>query len=414
MDIGNVKYWKHPSKTKFVFIENDSFQLISVDIWVKAGKSFERCREDGLAHFLEHMIFKGNNLLSQGEFDLRIETLGGLSNASTGYDDVHYYIEIPKKNFKEAISLLFNLVFLPKFDYEQFNLEKSVITEEILQFKDQPEERVFNYFLSRIWLNHFYGKSILGSEENIEKLSVKDIENFHNRLYKGSNICVAIAGDLPKNYLEILKNQQIYFSKNESLSPKTIRKKDFSINSTKEIVLFEKIEFSRIYMGWQLPSSKNQRLILGFEILASILTDGRSSVLTKLLKEKNYLVESVYSDVSLGEFGSLFLIEASCLNENILEVEKIINNVIKNLINCEKINNNDLKKAIRIVKSSYIFNLETVSQLTSYFGNHLLWGRQNPHEELERSFEYWSNSNNFKNLIKFLAKEKYTLIAKRK
>ena len=92
MNVGDVIYHTHSSKTRCVFVDNKELPLISIDIWCKAGSSFEDVDKNGTAHFLEHMIFKGSNKIMPGEFDHKIESLGGLSNASTGYDDVHYHV----------------------------------------------------------------------------------------------------------------------------------------------------------------------------------------------------------------------------------------------------------------------------------------------------------------------------------
>jgi len=88
-----------------------------------------------------------------GEFDLKIESLGGLSNASTGYDDVHYHVLVPPNNFKESLALLTNIVVSPDLNPDEFIKEKGVVNDEIKQQNDQPEERLFNYFLKRVWLS---------------------------------------------------------------------------------------------------------------------------------------------------------------------------------------------------------------------------------------------------------------------
>ena len=87
--------------------------------------------------------------LLPGEFDYRIESFGGSSNASTGYDDSHYYVLIPPDNFRESLSLLTNLVLLPKIDRNEFEKEKLVVIEEIKQQNDQPDELLFNLFLKK-------------------------------------------------------------------------------------------------------------------------------------------------------------------------------------------------------------------------------------------------------------------------
>ncbi len=413
MDLGKINYWKHPSKTNCVFVDKRELSLISIDIWCKAGMIFEERNKDGTAHFLEHMLFKGNKLLNSGDFDLRIESLGGSSNASTGYDDVHYYVEIPPNSFGEALILLKDLVFSPDFDNNEFNLEKKVIIEEILQNHDHKDERIFNYFLSRVWLESKYGKSILGKEENIENLKLIDLKNFHTKQYLPKNSCIAIAGKLPNDYLEILNNCKIknternFDNREESLNIYN------SIRKGKEIIFIKDIEFSRILIAWLIPNNREQKYILGFEILSSILSEGRNSILNRILKEDKQLVESVDSGLHAGELGSLFIVEATCKIENIERVEILINNLIENLL---KTNNfiNKIKKAIRIVKSNYLFNLETASQISYFFGSNLLWGRINPQHNLFKNLMYWENPENFKEIFTFLSKNKFTLIAQNK
>ena len=411
MDIKNVKYWKHSSKTRFVLVEDKNSPLISIDIWCKAGISFEREGKEGVAHFLEHMIFKGSNKLKPGEFDYRIESLGGTSNASTGYDDAHYYVLIPPDKFKESISLLTNLVLNPEININEFELEKSVVLEEIKQQNDQPEEVLYNYFLKRVWQNHFYGKQILGREEDINKIRIDDLIKFHEERYLNDNICISLAGNLPENTIKILEDSQI--------SPPNIsaykNQQNLNFNNTirtgREKLFVKRLELSRLIMAWQVPSSKDHKSIIGLELLASLLVDGRNSLLGRPLKEEQSLVESIYVDLNVGEFGSLMILEACCLNKNLDLVEEAINKLLKNLVNFENYSIDELDKAQKIVKSNYFYNLETASQQSSFFGSQLLWGRKYPIKNLEKNLKFWNNKKNFKYIINFLAHKKYTLLA---
>ena len=413
MDLANVKYWQHKSKTNCVFVEESDSPLISIDFWCKAGISFEEKNKVGLAHFLEHMIFKGSKLLEPGEFDLRIETLGGFSNASTGYDDVHYYVDIPTSNLEEALSLLTNLVLFPNLKDKEFELEKRVVIEEILQSQDQKDELIFNSLLKSIWLDHPYSKSILGEEENINELKLADLKNFHNNFYVPQNSCIAVAGKLPKNYLEIFKNCKLGENRENLINSKQIFVKNKFIRKGKEVAFFKDIEFSRIFIVWQISNSKDQKNILGYEIISSILTDGRNSLLNRSLKEDKQYVESIHSGIQLGEFGSLFIIEATLKKENLKKVENMINNLLEKLLTNSDLKNR-INKSIRIVKSNYFFNLETSSQLSYYYGNHLLWGRINPQIELIKNFKYWESTENLKKLMKFFLQDKFTFIAHKK
>jgi len=383
MNVGDVNYYTHSSKTKCVFVDNKELPLISIDIWCKAGSSFEEVDKNGTAHFLEHMIFKGSNKIMPGEFDYKIESLGGLSNASTGYDDVHYHVLVPPTNFKESLALLTNIVVSPSFNPNEFIKEKGVVIDEIKQQNDQPEERLFNYFLKRVWLSPNYANSILGTEHSIKNLEINDIVKFHSKHYTTEKICIAIAGNLSDKIHKIFEKSDLSGIKE---SPNFINQKNtpsLKIRNGRESVKYDNLEFSRIFMAWFIPNLNDQKNIIGLEILASILSVGRNSRLVKILKEDSNLVESVYVDVNAGELGGLFIIEASCESKDIDLVEKQINKTIDEISNCKVLALDEIKKAINIVKSNYIFNLETSTQLSSFFGNDLLWGRKSSVNNIE-------------------------------
>lgn len=411
MKVGDVNYYTHSSKTRCVFVDNKELPLISIDIWCKAGSSFEDVDKNGTAHFLEHMIFKGSNKIMPGEFDHKIESLGGLSNASTGYDDVHYHVLVPPNNFKESLALLTNIVVAPDFNPDEFIKEKGVVIDEIKQQNDQPEERLFNYFLKRVWLSPNYANSILGTEHSIKNLEINDLVKFHSKHYTTEKICIAIAGNLSEEIYKIFEKSDLSGIKESPNLINLKNKPSLKIRNGRESVKFDNLEFSRIFMAWFIPNLNDQKNIIGLEILASILSVGRNSRLVKILKEDSNLVESVYVDVNAGELGGLFIIEASCDSKDIDLVEKQINKTIDEISNCEALALDEIKKAINIVKSNYIFNLETSTQLSSFFGNELLWGRKSSINNLESHLKYWSDLDNFKEITEYIRGEKFTLVA---
>ncbi len=411
MNVGDVIYYTHSSKTRCVFVDNKELPLISIDIWCKAGSSFEDVDKNGTAHFLEHMIFKGSNKIMPGEFDHKIESLGGLSNASTGYDDVHYHVLVPPSNFKESLALLTNIVIAPDFNPDEFIKEKGVVIDEIKQQNDQPEERLFNYFLKRVWLNPNYANSILGTEHSIKNLEINDLVKFHSKHYTTEKICIAIAGNISEEIYKIFEKSDLSGIKESPNLINLKNKPSLKIRNGRESVKFDNLEFSRIFMAWFIPNLNDQKNIIGLEILASILSVGRNSRLVKILKEDTNLVESVYVDVNAGELGGLFIIEASCESKDIDLVEKQINKTIDEFSNCKAWALDEIKKAINIVKSNYIFNLETSTQLSSFFGNELLWGRKSSINNLESHLKYWSDLDNFKEITEYIREEKFTLIA---
>ncbi len=417
MNVGDVHYYTHSSKTKCVFVDNKELPLISIDIWCKAGSSFEEVDKNGTAHFLEHMIFKGSNKIMPGEFDYKIESLGGLSNASTGYDDVHYHVLVPPNNFRESLALLTNIIVSPNFNPDEFIKEKGVVIDEIKQQNDQPEESLFNYFLKRVWLSPIYANSILGTEQSIKNLEINDLEKFHSKHYTTEKICIAIAGHLSEEIYKIFEesdlseiNKNLNYKDSNLINIKK-NKPSVKIRHGRELIKFDNLEFSRIFMAWFIPNLNDQKNIIGLEILASILSVGRNSRLVKFLKEDSNLVESVYVDVNAGELGGLFILEASCESKDIFLVEKKINEIIDDVLNYKALTLEEINKSVNIVKSNYIFNLETSTQLSSFFGNELLWGRKSSINNLESHLKYWNDLDNFKEIIKYLGGDKFTLVA---
>ena len=413
MNPGEIKYWSNSSEIKFVYVDNNQLPLTCIDIWCKAGSSFEEKGKDGSAHFLEHMIFKGSKKSKPGEFDNKIESLGGSSNAATGHDDVHYYVVIPPSNFEESLYLLIDLVFNATISSKEFYKEKKVVLEEIKQQNDDPDEKLFNYFLQRIWKDNSYGKSILGNEENIRSLKTTDLNNFYENNYNSKTICIALAGDLPKNILEIIEKIRIPNINNKFIQhPKNIQ--SFKNRTGREEIIQDNLQLSRIFMAWPISNFKSQRVILGFEVLASILCEGKSSRFVSVMKEERNLVESIHLDVYAGEFGGLLVIEAVCNRKNIKKVENEMNKLINNLIETKDLSEKEINKGLNIVKSNYYFNLETSSEITSFLGNQLLWGRENPLKDLSLNLNYWSKKQNFNEVINNLLIDKYTLIVKNK
>ena len=417
MNVGEINYYTHSSKTRCAFVDNKDLPLISIDIWVKAGSAFEDVDKNGTAHFLEHMIFKGSNKIMPGEFDHKIESLGGLSNASTGYDDAHYHVLIPPDNFRESLALLTNIVVSPSFNIHEFEKEKGVVIDEIKQQNDQPDEKLYNHFLNRVWKSFNYSRSILGTEKSIKILGISDLENFHRKHYVKENICIAIAGNLSSDIYRIFKENELSGLNKKTnygerqLSSFKKKHQNSIIRIGREEVKFHNLELSRIFMAWGIPSLNDQKNIIGLEILSAILSVGRNSRLVRILKEEKDLVESVYVDINAGELGGILIIEACCENKNLKTVEKQINRIIEEISNYENLTSDELNKATNIVKTNYIFNLETSTQLSSFFGNELLWGRKNSIYKIESYLEYWNNVYNFKEIIQFITKEKFTLLA---
>ncbi len=387
--------------------------LTCIDLWCKGGSSFEDKGEEGLAHFLEHMIFKGSSKLKEGEFDKKIEALGGSSNAATGFDDVHYYVLVPANHVSTAIDLLLNLALNPSLKKNPYLLEREVVLEEIAQHKDQPEENIFQSLLGHCWLDHPYGRPILGLEETLKASNPEDMKAFHNRQYQPQNLSLGIAGHIPKNIESLLNKSDL--TKIKELNNKNtlnLTSSKLTFSAGREEIEVSRLESARITMAWSLAPAKNQSMIIGAEIATSLLAEGRSSRLVKHLRENLQIVEAIDMDITALEQGGLFLLEASCLEEDLTKVESEINFILRTSLEKEP-TKKEIERAKELVTNSLCFGLELTTQIAGIIASQSLWKRHQPLLEPLTHIKYWGSSNIQKEIFTQLQPEKsFTLIAR--
>ncbi|WP_269623068.1 M16 family metallopeptidase [Prochlorococcus marinus] len=387
--------------------------LTCLDLWCKAGSFYEKEGEEGLAHFLEHMVFKGSSKLKEGEFDKQIEALGGSSNAATGFDDVHYYVLVPPENVITAIDLLTNLVLNPALDKTAYSLERQVVLEEIAQHKDQPEEQVFQCLLKNCWGSHAYGRSILGLEKTLLASSPNEMSEFHKRQYQTSNMAISIAGVIPENILEILEKSDLTrINYHSILNPLENKISNLIFKTGRKEIEIPRLESVRLTIAWPLSPAKDQMMIMGADIVTSLLAEGRNSIFIKRLREELQIVESIYMDITALEQGGLYILEVCCLEENINAVESEIQLILRNYL-CNEVTSKELMRAKKLVTNSLCFSLELPSQIAAIAGSQVLWNR---HQQLLEPLKYidsW-NANNIKDLIfkQLQLENSFTLISR--
>ncbi len=407
-----VNHWSLSNGATCVVTEMDNSSLTCIDFWCRAGSFYERAEEEGMAHFLEHMIFKGSKNLLEGEFDLKIESLGGSSNAATGLDDVHYHILIPPNKIKEAISLLLELISSPSINKDAFEIEKEVVLEEIAQSNDQPEEVIFTKLLENCWPNHRYGRPILGNKENLHKMTPMEMKLFHKDQYLGKNCTLSIAGEVPEGIRSIINNSELNSlgtatqEKDSNITP--IFKKGYKKES------IPRLESGRILKAWELAPAKEQLLILGAEIATTILSEGRTSHMVKRLREELQIVESIEMDLHILERGGLVLLEVCCPTENIRKVENEINKILLQSIQ-HVMSEIDLERAKQLVTNNIYYGIELSTQIAATIGAQALWGRHQPLLEPIQNIPYWTPNRLYKSIFPLLHPENcFTLISEPK
>ncbi len=409
-----LNYWTLKNGTHCVTADMPDTALTCIDFWCKAGSSFEKAGEEGLAHFLEHMIFKGSDCLREGEFDLEIEALGGSSNAATGFDDVHFHVLIPPKVLSPAIELLLNLVLSPAIRPDAFSMEREVVLEEIAQYQDQPDEQVFKQLLETCWgAKHSYGRPILGGVKSLKASSPERMKAFHKRLYQSDNCCLAIAGHIPPTIKETIANSLLSKVKRISQEeiPEPIRQNLFFQKGRKEIKV-KRLESARLLMAWPIPPARNQLMIMGADLATSLLSEGRRSRLVEHLRETLQIVESIEMDAIVLEEGGLIVLEACCLEEQLERVENEIKKIL--LESSESVPQiHEVERAKHLVRNGLCFSLESASHVAGLAGAQALWDRRQPLLAPLKNIDYWTGEKLKAEIFNLIKPElSCTLIAK--
>jgi predicted Zn-dependent peptidase len=304
--------------------------VVCLDLWCRAGSACETEAESGLAHFLEHMVFKGSEQLEAGEFDLKVEALGGNSNAATGFDDVHYHVLIPPQAAPEALELLLDLVLQPRLDGDDFAMERQVVLEELAQSEDQPEEVAFQELLRQACGNHAYGLPILGKREALEAHTPEAMAAFHRRHYRADRCCLSVAGPLAGLELETRLNHSSLAALSRAEQPVAVPA--LQLQPGRDRLELARLEAARLLMAWQLPGAADQDSVMGGDLLTTLLAEGRRSRLVEQLRERLRLVESIDLDLNVLESGCLVLLEAVCEPEQLQAVEEQVRQVLLELI----------------------------------------------------------------------------------
>ena len=385
--------------------------LTCLDFWCRAGSSFEQPQEEGLAHFLEHMVFKGSKRLGAGDFDLKVEALGGSSNAATGFDDVHFHVLVPPEGALEALELLLDLVLEPALRLDAYAMERDVVLEEIAQYRDQPDEQVVQHLLAASCSNHPYGRPILGWEESLLASTPESMAAFHRRRYRGNNCCLVVAGAIPDGLEDAISASrlvQLPGLKGDGVHDDLPR---LTFQPGRSHLQVERLEAARLLMAWPTAAADDQHQVMGMDLATTLLAEGRRSRLVARLREELQIVESIDMDLTTLEQGSLVMLEACCPPDQINRVEKEIRAVLEECA-ASPVHDWEMERGRQLVGNGLRFSLEAPGSMAAMTGPQALWrSAQDPLEPLN-DLDRWTAGDLQNAMFNQLQPDQaYTLVA---
>ncbi len=353
----------------FIHQEIPTTPVVAADIWLDAGSTQEPKSGFGMAHFLEHMIFKGTASLAPGVFDRNIENRGGVSNAATSYDYVHYSLTTASSYLEETLPQLAEMLLNAAIPDDEFVRERDVILEEIRQASDDPDWIGYQHLISSIYQQHPYGRSILGTESELMEHSPSSMRCFHRTYYQPENMTVVIVGGIEQaQALELAKKTFGNFAQNCcKCPPREETTKPFIAGIRRQEIALPRIEQARLMMAWTAPGVEKFTTGYGLDLLSVLLAEGRTSRLVRDLREEQQLVQGICSSFSLQKESSLFTIHAWLEPENIERVESLIRLHLQDIIT-NGVSEQELARCQRLLCNDYAFSTETPNQIAGLYG----------------------------------------------
>ncbi|MBT3642543.1 insulinase family protein [archaeon] len=284
-----------------VLFEKRDVPVTTVMLAAKFGSAYESEEEKGMAHFMEHLCFKGTKKRTTQEIAEEVERLGGDLNAFTHEEVTAYHVRLPSEHLETAMDVIFDIYFNAQFPEEEVSKECQVICEEIKMYKDNPRHYVLDSIKKSLYEAPF-GLNIAGSESNVRAMSRDMLFSKHQKVYVPKNSVLVVVGNNDFEDVVRFAEELTPETSGESLEvPKIILKKNVSSESRKGIVQ------TNLALGFHFPF-QNERGEYAAEVFSSILGNGMSSKLFKEVREKRGLVYGVKSEQDVGKhYGYLVI-----------------------------------------------------------------------------------------------------------
>lgn len=342
--------------------------VVVVDVWIDAGAIAEPDEWTGMAHFLEHMIFKGTRDIPPGLFDYLIENRGGMTNAATSHDYAHFYLTTRVDRIGDTLPLLAEILLRAEIADEEFYREKDVVLEELRSCYDDPDWIVYQTLLETVYRAHPYGRSILGDEASLARLTPNQMRCFHRAHYRPEKMTVAIVGGIDRQQaLSLIESAFGEFPAPGECPGANVEAEPPPIEIRRSRLYLPDLEHSRLLAGWIGPGIDRLEDAFGLDVLSVILAGGRCSRLVRHLREELRIVLDIESNFSLQRDSSLFTIGARLSSSRVSEVEAIVREHITDLQH-RPVTDEELHRAKRLLCHDYIFTTETPGQLAGLYG----------------------------------------------
>ncbi len=363
-----------PNGIRVVSEQITTVRSVSCGVWINVGSRDENEANNGVSHFLEHMVFKGTRRYTGRQIARSLESVGGYLNAFTTKEHTCFYARILDADLRKAIDVISDLVQHPEFDEKEIEKEKLVILEELKNIEDDPDDLIHDYLDHNVYRNHPLGFPIIGQAENIRKFRKGDLIDYRGRHYVPSRMVVAAAGNL--SHERLVELVAAYFPSNGRASGRHKRLRGPQHRRPATQVIEKSISQAHVCLG-TLGYGVKSRQRYPLLVLNTLLGEGMSSRLFQNIRERYGFAYSVYSFANLfsdtGNFGVYIGTDTAHIDDSI----ELIHRELGKLRN-KSVSGSELRRTKAQLKGVMMLGLESMSnrmmRLGSgeiYFGGYL-------------------------------------------
>ncbi len=362
---------RHPAPFRRAVLENGltllvkptpALPIVAVDVWVGVGAAHEPEGLEGIAHFLEHMFFKGTSRYPVGEMDGLVKEMGGYNNAATSLENTHYFIVAPSRHFELALTLLADHMQDLTLPQDELDREREVVKEEINRKEDSPGGKLYSLLSETALAGTPYGHSVLGTRESLDRIGRAELEAHWRRHYTAANTVLAVAGDVEPE--AVLRAAWRAFADYPTGQRSALPRFDPPVPRPER--LSERKDVNQTYLALAAPTPGREEVAsyYALELASLVLGEGPTSLLSRRLERELNLVTGVsawsYDLPGAGLLG----IDAVCDPEHeervIEEIGAVLDRAVTGVLTTGAV-----ERAKRILNSDFAFDNETSAAVTS-------------------------------------------------
>lgn len=362
-----IRFKQLDNGVRLIVKEMSGLMSVSMGVIVGTGSSVESAAEDGISHFIEHMMFKGTEKRTAFQISDRMDAIGAQVNAFTSKDITCYYAKSTSNHAAEAFEVLADLFLNSTFPDEEMEREKGVVIEEISMNEDTPDDLCLDLLSKAFFGEENYGRNILGPKSNVKGFTRENIADYMRGRYTADNIVVSMAGNISFDLAEELVEK--YFS---AMPANKADKRALNV-SLQGKNLYKHKDIEQVHLAIAYPSMKRyEPLCDATQIMNAVLGGSMSSRLFQTVREKLGLAYTVYSYMSTYEKSGALTVYAGVNADNYMQSVEAVLNCIADLRK-KNLTEDEFKRGKEQLLSSLVFAQESTSSQMLLYGKELIY-----------------------------------------